>query len=90
MTAVQDKHEEIDIEGDVVPAGSRKITWFKASGIMTPTVLSAEVIELILASELRFGNAARVPYRDETPNGFSIVHAWFGENFPLPEPQTRW
>jgi hypothetical protein len=51
---------------------------------MSPTALSPEVIGVIADSELHRGNAARVLYQDPDPDGFSLVHAWFGEDFPLP------
>ncbi len=91
MTSVSD---DTGVELDEEPApGKRKITWYDegdakelmASGAMTPTVLSPEVIGVLMkGSKLHLGNGSRVLYQDPENNGFSIVHAWFGENFPLP------
>jgi mannose-6-phosphate isomerase-like protein (cupin superfamily) len=90
MTSVRD---ETQIESDEEPqAGKRKITWFDeaaavelfASGAMSATALSPEVIDIITGSKLRLGNGTRVLYQGQDPDGFSLVHAWFGENFPLP------
>jgi mannose-6-phosphate isomerase-like protein (cupin superfamily) len=90
MTSV---HDETQIEPDEEPqAGKRKITWFDegdavelfASGAMSATALSPEVIEVIMGSKLHLGNGTRVLYQDPERDGFSLVHAWFGENFPLP------
>jgi hypothetical protein len=72
--------------------GKRKITWFDEadavelmeSGAMTPTYLSPEVLKVIAGSQLSRGNGTRILYQDPDPDGFSMVHAWFGENFPLP------
>jgi hypothetical protein len=51
---------------------------------MSATALSPEVISAIAHSQLHRGNGTRVLYQDPEPDGFSLVHAWFGENFPLP------
>jgi mannose-6-phosphate isomerase-like protein (cupin superfamily) len=88
MTSV---HEEVEVDTEA-QQGKRKITWFDeedsvelaASGAMSPTALRADVIKLVAKSELHRGNGARVLFQDPDTNGFSMVHAWFGENFPLP------
>lgn len=89
MTRVR---EQVQLDDTSQADGRAKITWFSAdeapdlltSGAMTPTALSAEIIELVGRSSLYLGNCARVLFRGAEPDGFSIVHAWFGENFPLP------
>ena len=73
---------------------ARRIEWFEGvngielykSGAMSPPDVDPEV----LAGgpgfvSLLHGNIARVLFREEgRPDGFSLVQAWFGENFPLP------
>lgn len=71
---------------------SRKIMWYEAadapelgaSGAMSPPDLPDEVAAGLGDSPLHAGNCARVLFRDTAPGGFSLVHAWFGEDFPLP------
>lgn len=73
-------------------SAKRKIEWFAASeapdladsGIMTPAVMNAEIREKIDFTALREGSRTRVLYHDSAPDGFSLVHVWFGENYPLP------
>lgn len=91
MTSVRG---DAGVELDEEPGpGKRKITWYDEadakelmeSGAMSPTVLSPEVIGVMMkGSKLHLGNGSRVLFQDPENNGFSIVHAWFGENFPLP------
>jgi mannose-6-phosphate isomerase-like protein (cupin superfamily) len=101
MTSVHDDPVRDDTARDDTAAGpgtdpqpgKRKVTWYDegdakelmASGVMTPTVLSPEVIGVMMkGSKLHLGNGSRVLFQDPENNGFSVVHAWFGENFPLP------
>jgi len=85
-------HDEVTIDDEEPSPGKRKITWFDeadsvelmASGAMSPTFLSPEVIGAIMGGQLHRGNGSRVLFADQDPDGFSMVHAWFGENFPLP------
>jgi mannose-6-phosphate isomerase-like protein (cupin superfamily) len=90
VTSVSDTAAGLDADP---PAGKRRIAWYDgddaqelmASGAMTRPVLSPEVISVVMkGSKLNLGNASRVLCHDPESDGPSIVHAWFGENFPLP------
>ncbi len=74
------------------PDRLRGIEWFDpdsaqellTSGVMTPPALSPEAVEFARASKLPQGTASRVLFEDADGSGFSLVQAWFGEDFPLP------
>jgi hypothetical protein len=74
------------------PGGRRKIEWFAdrdgvdlyESGIMSPAVMNPQVIEQVDLSALGGGARSRVLFQGAGPDGFSLVHVWFGEDFPLP------
>ena len=74
------------------PPRKRKIAWFNAqdavslaeSGIMSPADISPEVLAQVDITPILAGARTRVLFQDPSPTGFSLVHAWFGENFPLP------
>jgi hypothetical protein len=38
----------------------------------------------IFAEGVAAGSASRVLFRSPSPNGFSLIYAWFKSNFPLP------
>jgi len=68
------------------------IQWFTAddgidlhaSGVMSPARMNPEIAEQVDLASLSGGAKARVLFRGSSPDGFSLVHAWFGEDFPLP------
>lgn len=75
------------------PVRGRRIEWFSAaegvelgaSGAMSPPDLDPEVLSGPGFVSLLHGNIARVVFREDgRDDGFSLVQAWFGENFPLP------
>jgi mannose-6-phosphate isomerase-like protein (cupin superfamily) len=92
MTVHDETTTETEVDEEPEQPGKRKITWYEAddakellaSGAMTPTFLNPEVISAIAGGKLHLGNGSRVLFQDADPDGFSLVHAWFGENFPLP------
>jgi hypothetical protein len=93
VTSVHDETAtETELDEEPGQPGKRKITWYEAddakellaSGAMSPTFLNPEVISAIVGGKLHLGSGSRVLFQDADPEGFSLVHAWFGENFPLP------
>ena len=70
----------------------RKIQWFAnsdgvdlaESGMMSPAVMNPAIREQVDLSPLGGGARARVLFQGDGPDGLSLVHAWFGEDFPLP------
>jgi hypothetical protein len=70
----------------------RKIEWFTdsdgvdlaESGMMTPAAMNPEIREQVDLGPLHGGARARVLFQAPGPDGLSLVHAWFGEDFPLP------
>ena len=80
-------------EGTREAAGhKRAIRWFTAeegvdlrdSGIMSPAPMNPEIAEQVDLAALSGGAKARVLFRGPSPDDFSLVHAWFGQDFPLP------
>lgn len=73
-------------------AAKRKIEWFTAadapelmdSGIMSPAAMNPEIRQQIDFSTTSGGTCSRVLFGDPSSEGFSLVHIWFGENYPLP------
>lgn len=55
-----------------------------ASGVMSLPEMTEEMVAAFLEGKLLEGSAVRVLFHDDSPGGFSLTHAWFGENYPLP------
>jgi quercetin dioxygenase-like cupin family protein len=72
----------------------RAITFFRADdapsleddGIMTmaPGQIDPVVSAAFDGRQMAAGQRVRVLFKDEDPDGFSLVHAWFGPGFRLP------
>ncbi len=76
-------------EQSSAPHSARGLTFFAAAtapsleedGIMTPAVLSSEVMDTIDFSPFATGSSVKVLFKDE---GMSLVLAWFGSGYRLP------
>jgi hypothetical protein len=72
-----------------VPSGVKGLAFFAAAtapsleedGIMTPAVLSSEVVEAIDFTPFATGSRVKVLFKGD---GMSLVLAWFGAGFRLP------
>jgi hypothetical protein len=53
------------------------------SGMMARIPFNPEVTEKLDLSPLQAGSRGRVLFRSEE-HGFSLIHGWLGENYPLP------
>jgi len=88
VTTLSDVRSEHD-DGE---GTKRRIRWFgeadatelMASGVMTAPAMTPEMTNAYATSPIHEGVAVRVLFQDNSPDGFSLVHAWFGEDYPLP------
>ncbi|EFC79549.1 cupin domain-containing protein [Parafrankia sp. EUN1f] len=53
-------------------------------GMMSPPRIDREVYTNLDISPIADGQHVTVPFKGEGPNGFSLVHSWFGAGFRLP------
>lgn len=78
-----------ETSGTEAPSASRGLVFFAASaaasldedGMMTPAVLSQEVLEEIDFAPFAAGSRVKVLFKSD---GMSLIHAWFGAGFRLP------
>ncbi len=53
-------------------------------GMMTPPAIDRSVYTTYDLAPMADGNRVTVLFKGDGPDGFSLVHSWFGANFQLP------